>query len=253
MARPNGLTWAIAASVAAHAVAGGLVLALPHGHRGEGEVRVVRVQLLAPPTTAVPAAAVTPPRPPPRPVVVPPPPKPKPKATVTPRPRPKPRPVVQPVVHPPPEAASPATPPAVARAAENAPAAAPTATPAAPISLPDPQVAHPGGAPANGVAGGPGPGRATAIAALNRRLEHHRRYPLQARRRGIEGRVGLRFSVAPDGRLIGAHVARTSGSSLLDRAALRTLDDCFPLDPPTARMLAGEPITVDLTFRLVED
>jgi len=100
-------------------------------------------------------------------------------------------------------------------------------------------------------AGPPGHGRATAIAALYRRLESHRRYPLQARRRGIEGTVGLRFRVTPDGRLATAEIARTSGSRLLDRAALRTLERCFPLDATTGRRLAGEPITVDLTFRLV--
>jgi len=263
MTRPNGLSWAIAASVAAHAVAGGLVLALPHGGRGEGEVRVVQVQLLAPPAATVPAAAVTPPRPPlPRPVVVPPRPKPKRKAKpkVKPKPRPRPQPVARPLVRPipaPPEEAAPPTPPTPAAEVESAAGeettatGAPTATPSAPITPPSGPVAHTGGVAGAGGVGPPGRGRATAIAALYRRLESHRRYPLQARRRGIEGTVGLRFRVAPDGGLAAAEVARTSGSRLLDRAALRTLDHCFPLNPTAARMLAGEPITVDLTFRLV--
>ena len=257
MARTPHLSWAIAASVAAHAVAGVLVVALPHGAAGGG-AQVVQVRLLAPPVVAAAAPpAVAPPQPPPPRRAPPPPrPKPKPKVKAKPKPKPKPRPhpVARPVVRPappPPEAPAPPQ-PTPAEGVEGSATAAPVATPSPPIAPPSGPVAHGGSTVGPGaVAGPPGPGRTTAIVALYRRLEDHRSYPLQARRRGIEGTVGLRFQVAPDGTLAGADVARTSGSSLLDRAALRTLHHCFPLDPAAARLLAGEPITVDLTFRLV--
>jgi len=152
----------------------------------------------------------------------------------------------------PPPKIAPPPPAAPATGAESTATVEPeTPVPPPTATLPAP-TAPTGGAIGSGAATGPpGHGRATAIAVLYRRLENHRRYPLQARRRGIEGTVGLRFRVEPNGSLAAAEIAHTSGSRLLDRAALRTLDHCFPLDSTAAGLLAGEPITVDLTFRLV--
>jgi TonB family protein len=45
-------------------------------------------------------------------------------------------------------------------------------------------------------------------------------YPEAARRRGVQGTVGLRLVMESDGRIAEALVSQTSGSSILDRAAV---------------------------------
>jgi len=49
-------------------------------------------------------------------------------------------------------------------------------------------------------------------------------YPLAARRRGTEGTVVVRLSISRTGAVIGLEVVRSSGSALLDRAALEALE-----------------------------
>lgn len=49
------------------------------------------------------------------------------------------------------------------------------------------------------------------------------RYPLTARRMGLEGRVVLAVTVAPDGSARSVSVAKSSGHTVLDRAARRTV------------------------------
>ncbi|MFH2114937.1 MAG: TonB family protein [Spirochaetota bacterium] len=45
-------------------------------------------------------------------------------------------------------------------------------------------------------------------------------YPEAARRRGVQGTVGLRITMVADGRIVEVLVTQTSGSSILDRAAV---------------------------------
>jgi periplasmic protein TonB len=54
-------------------------------------------------------------------------------------------------------------------------------------------------------------------------LAANRRYPDAARRRGEEGEVAVRFTVAADGRVSQAVVVKSSGTATLDAAALRLL------------------------------
>ncbi len=58
---------------------------------------------------------------------------------------------------------------------------------------------------------------------MRQELARHFNYPLLARRRGWEGEVLLAFRLEADGRITGAHVARSSGYGVLDRAALTAL------------------------------
>jgi protein TonB len=133
-----------------------------------------------------------------------------------------------------------------------APSAAPAASAPAPVTgSPPPSAASGDLSTATPHLGPAGPGTDT-IGELIRHLEAHRRYPAQARRRGIEGTVGLAFCVAAEGDLLSAEVRQPSGSRLLDRAALRTLERAFPLPPHLARRLAGEELTLNLAFRLVD-
>jgi protein TonB len=50
-------------------------------------------------------------------------------------------------------------------------------------------------------------------------LEAHKSYPYEARRRGTEGRVGLRFTVERSGRVTDVAVVSSAGSLILDDAA----------------------------------
>jgi TonB family protein len=61
-------------------------------------------------------------------------------------------------------------------------------------------------------------------------LIHQRlRYPPAAKRRGIEGTVKLILGISSDGELRGLRLQESSGSSLLDRAALELSREIFPL------------------------
>lgn len=77
----------------------------------------------------------------------------------------------------------------------------------------DPPVEEPVPAPIGATAEAYAAAVAEAIAAA-------RVYPPAARRRGVEGQVGLVAVVAREGRLVTARVARSSGDEALDRAAL---------------------------------
>jgi TonB family protein len=78
----------------------------------------------------------------------------------------------------------------------------------------------------------------TALAArVNTAIEARKSYPEAARRRGTEGLVRLRLSIAKDGSLIAAKLAASSGSSLLDRAALDLASSVFPVDNLSRREL----------------
>ncbi len=68
-------------------------------------------------------------------------------------------------------------------------------------------------------------------------IEARKTYPEAARRRGAEGLVRLKLHVSGDGRLLAAKIAASSGSSLLDRAALALAYSVFPLDNIARREL----------------
>ncbi|PZP43249.1 MAG: energy transducer TonB [Azospirillum brasilense] len=145
----------------------------------------------APPPDPEPALEPLPEPPPPAP---PPPPRPAPPRPTPPRPAPPrpapPRPSVT-------EAPS---------AREYAPPAA-TAAPAAPSR------------PRMAAAGPPPNWTGRLSAAINRA----KRYPREAEMRGIQGVVIVTFAMRRDGTLISARVSRSSGSELLDEAAVETL------------------------------
>lgn len=61
------------------------------------------------------------------------------------------------------------------------------------------------------------------LAGLRRAIAKKRRYPASARRRGDAGVVTISFVIAQNGRISGARVDKSSGSSALDKAAVETL------------------------------
>jgi protein TonB len=78
------------------------------------------------------------------------------------------------------------------------------------------------------------------------------RYPAAARRRGIEGEVLVRVAVGLDGRAERVEVLRSSGSALLDKAAVEALER-WRFEPAQA---AGQPVAatveIPVTFRLTD-
>lgn len=81
------------------------------------------------------------------------------------------------------------------------------------------------------------------------RLRRALRYPSEARRDRLSGEVHVRFTVSADGSVAGVSVVRSSGSPILDRAALQTVQRAapFPAIPPAAGR-SSWPFTVPLAF-----
>jgi protein TonB len=85
------------------------------------------------------------------------------------------------------------------------------------------------------------------VAAVSAWLAAHRTYPAQARERGEEGNVAVRFTVDRSGRVVQAVILKPSGSSLLDDAALALLRQAaFPAFP--ANMTEAQ-VTVTTSIR----
>jgi protein TonB len=80
------------------------------------------------------------------------------------------------------------------------------------------------------------------------RLGRFKKYPPAARSRGTEGQVLIAFTVDSQGRVLDANVASSSGSSLLDRAALKAIKDAQPLPPPPMDKLHNGTINLRAPF-----
>ncbi len=104
--------------------------------------------------------------------------------------------------------------------------------------------AHSAGSAAGSVGTGyPSPSDQAADLLLAR-VETALIYPEAARRRGTEGVVGLRILLDGSGALADLKITRSSGSSLLDKAARETVAACLPVPNPS-----GIPLTFELAVR----
>ncbi|MFL0355341.1 energy transducer TonB [Erythrobacter sp. GH1-10] len=146
-----------------------------------------------------------------------------------------------PVAPPPPISIAPAPPPI-----QTQPTIPPPAPPALTIPPPAP-VAPPAPPPAPSLARGAstrGEGRWAA------RIQEN--YPSRALREEIEGTVGVRVTVTPDGRAANCSVTASSGSSILDDAACRGMERYARFNPALDN--AGNPTTgsyaTRITYRL---
>ncbi|MFA5149847.1 MAG: energy transducer TonB [Candidatus Omnitrophota bacterium] len=66
---------------------------------------------------------------------------------------------------------------------------------------------------------------------IKQRIEEARRYPLWAKKQGIEGITHLYFSLLPGGRSQDIKILRSSGSRILDDEAVATLKRASPFPP----------------------
>jgi periplasmic protein TonB len=203
----HALEYAIAASLALHALALLFLPALP-----SMATRPVRAQ---PPLEArlAPEQPVEPPKPPPPPlpeVET----KPQPRQALRPAP-PKPRPARKPVIKRPQPAGEPVRAPIVAPPPPQPPA--PVAPPvsaapaAAAVTAPPP------------VPRAPVPDTASLVeryrAAIIEQAKRYKRYPRFARDNGWEGKAVVRMAIAPDGAIAALRVTRGTGFQILDDQA----------------------------------
>ena len=73
--------------------------------------------------------------------------------------------------------------------------------------------------------------------ALRARLAKFKQYPEEARRRGLQGTVLLRFVVDASGGVLSYEIAKSSGSAALDRATLEMIRRAQPLPAPPKELL----------------
>ena len=88
--------------------------------------------------------------------------------------------------------------------------------------------------------------------ALSGWVQSRKSYPDEARRRAIEGVVGVRFTVARDGQVLDAQVVQGSGSDLLDQATLAIFRGARAPSFPADMVQQQVSITVAVRYRLAE-
>lgn len=74
-----------------------------------------------------------------------------------------------------------------------------------------------------------GPSPQERIDEIRRKVQKALVYPPQARRRGISGTSRIQFAIDAEGQPIGVTTIQSSGSRLLDRAAVQSARDAAPL------------------------
>lgn len=150
---------------------------------------------------------------------------------------PPPRPVEEKIPEPAPK---PIEKPKPKKQASRKPAA--PATSAAPRS--DAAPANAVAAPSSGASASSSTAPATWRSMLVAHLNRHKRYPSEARARQEEGTARLRFSIDRSGRVVGANLVGSSGSSALDAEVLDMIRRASPLPAPPPEVGGG---TISLT------
>jgi protein TonB len=83
---------------------------------------------------------------------------------------------------------------------------------------------------------------------LLRHLAKYKKYPEDARRRGMQGTARLRFVVDAEGKVLSYSLAGGSGSASLDRATLEMIRKAQPLPPPPKELLTNGSLEVVAPF-----
>ncbi|MEW6525222.1 MAG: energy transducer TonB [Spirochaetota bacterium] len=86
---------------------------------------------------------------------------------------------------------------------------------------------------------------------IRQRIQEALVYPATARKDGIEGKTYIKFTIDKNGNLLSAMMIRSSGSALLDDAALKAIHSASPF-PPIPDTIGKERMTFvqGLTFAL---
>ncbi len=87
-------------------------------------------------------------------------------------------------------------------------------------------------------------GNDETLAKIRRRIERAKRYPLLARRQGLQGTANVAFRISDDGSAQDIRLVQSSGIAPLDQAALATIRRAAPF-PSYA-----DPIQIGIRFTL---
>ncbi len=88
-------------------------------------------------------------------------------------------------------------------------------------------------------------------AAILARIEAVKHYPLSAKRRNIQGKVIVSFRIDQEGRPVMSRIVQSSGSGLIDEAALDAVRDGAPYPKsPVGGHDMSAPLTVSIAFIL---
>lgn len=83
------------------------------------------------------------------------------------------------------------------------------------------------------------------------RIEQNKQYPDRAKARSQEGQATVRFIISREGRPINVRIHKSSGSRVLDQAAVRAIQDAAPLPAPPGSHFSGEvPVELTIVFEL---
>jgi protein TonB len=88
------------------------------------------------------------------------------------------------------------------------------------------------------------------LAYISSLIKQNLLYPQMARRRNIEGVVGVRFEIAIDGSLVFVRVNHSSGSSILDKAAVSLIEKICPIKSDEIRKDMA--LNINITYELTE-
>lgn len=90
------------------------------------------------------------------------------------------------------------------------------------------------------------------LSAVLARLQQAKRFPEKARARGDEGRAVVRLSIQRNGALGQTKIVRSSGSALLDEAALDTVRRAAPF-PPLPVEIAGAALVLNAPMNFKQE
>lgn len=86
-------------------------------------------------------------------------------------------------------------------------------------------------------------------AAIRREIERHKRYPARAKMMRKQGKVGISFSVAPDGALVNARIVQSSGDDSLDNAALEAVNNAKSVGARPSGLPIGLNVPISFTLQ----
>jgi TonB family protein len=90
--------------------------------------------------------------------------------------------------------------------------------------------------------------------AVRKKIESEKKYPIAAQKAGIEGNASVRMTILKDGQLEEAEILESSGYDILDKAALRSVQNADPFPPiPEAANLDKIDIEIKLVFKITRN
>ena len=89
--------------------------------------------------------------------------------------------------------------------------------------------------------------KADYVDNLRFKIERHKKYPDDARKRNIEGRVVVQFIITGDGQLSSLKIVKQSRHEALNQAALNAVSEAAPFSPPPSALFTT-PLSLKLTI-----